>query len=182
MQQRRTQPHFSRHLEATRALIGYTADDEALVHATRGALLPHAGAIADAVYQHLLARPETAAFFTLADGQPDAKHLTERKESLKGWLALTLEAPLDERSAEFLVQVGRAHTRRGGHPDVRVRGRYLLTAMAFTQAALTPLLDAAIADRALLVRTVAAWNKLLMVHLDLFLSAYGSAEGSAHWY
>lgn len=175
-------PAFAQRLESVRAAIGYTDDDEERVHATRPLLLPHADAIAEAVYAHLLTVPETAAYFTLPDGRPDRAHLARRADSLKGWLVRTIEAPLDDDFAQYLAGIGRAHTRRGGDPAVFVKGRHLLSTMAFVQAALVDLLDPAIEDRKELLATIASWNKLLMVQLDLFLAVYGSAEGNAHWY
>jgi hypothetical protein len=174
-------PPVSQRLASTRATIGYTEDDERRVHATRPSLLPHADAIAEAVYAHLLSVPETAVYFTLPDGRPDRAHLARREDSLKGWLSRTLEAPLDEDFALYLVGIGRAHTRGGGDPAVFVRARHLVSTMAFVQAALVGLLDAAFEDRSELLAAIASWNKLLLVQLDLFLSAYGDDE-DAGWY
>lgn len=120
--------------------------------------------------------------FTQPDGRPDRAHLAARAESLAGWLRMAIEAPLDEPLAAYLAGIGPAHTRRGGSPAAPVRGRYLVVTMSFVQTALIGLLDPAIADRGELLRTIAAWNKLLMIHLDLFLAMYGSAEGNPHWY
>lgn len=165
-----------------RSLVAYTPDDEARVRATRNLLLPQADAIADAVYAHLLSHPETRLFFVRPDGTPDEEHLALRKKTLKEWLLNAIEGSLDERTADYLAGVGRAHARRGGDPNVRVKARYLLVTMSFAQTALSALLDSAIEDRAEMAATVRAWNKLLMLHLDLFLSVYDSAEATPHWY
>jgi hypothetical protein len=179
---RRRGPDFARWLESSRALVGYTAADEALVRGTRDIILPRADAIADAVYRHLLSHPETAIYFTLPDGRPDREHLAARAESLKAWLQSLIEAPLDERAASYAASVGRAHAQRGGRVSRRVKGRYMVVAIGFVAAALPPLLEGAIADRRELVATIAAWDKLLTIHLDLFLAVYGSAAGNPHWY
>lgn len=175
-------PDFNRHLATTRELVGYTDEDEARIHATRDVLLPQAGALADSVYGHLLSHPETAVHLTLPDGRPDHAHLAARTDSLKTWLQTLIEEPLDERIVSYAAGVGRAHTRRGGKSPRRVNGRYLVVTMSFVLAAVAPLLEEAIADRRELVATIAAWNKLLTIHLDLFLAVYGSAEGNPHWY
>ncbi|MDP9237809.1 MAG: protoglobin family protein [Chloroflexota bacterium] len=179
---RRSKQSFAQRLQSTRQLVGYTADDEERVRATRDMLLPQADAIAGAVYEYLLSHPETAVHFTQPDGRPDRAHLMARAESLTGWLRMAIEAPLDEQLSASLAGIGRAHTKRGGSAEARVRGRYLLVTMSFVQTALIGLLDPAIADRGELLRTIAAWNKLLMIHLDLFLAVYGSAEANPHWY
>jgi hypothetical protein len=179
---RRRGPDFARLLESSRALVGYTTADEALVYATRDIILPRADAIADAVYRHLLSHPETAIYFTLPDGRPDREQLAARAESLKAWLQTLIEAPLDERAANYAASVGRAHAQRGGRASHGVKGRYMVAAIGFVAAALPPLLEGAIADRGELVATIAAWDKLLAIHLDLFLAAYSSAAGNPHWY
>jgi Protoglobin len=179
---RRSKQIFVQRLESTTRLVGYTIDDEDRVWATRDVLLPRADAIAGAVYDHLLAHPETAVHFTQADGRPDRAHLAARADSLKGWLRMAIESPLNEALAAYLAGIGHAHTRRGGSPGARILGRYMLVTMSFVQTALIGLLDPAIPDRAELLLTIAAWNKLLMIHLDLFLAVYGSAEATPHWY
>jgi hypothetical protein len=179
---RRSMRDFARRLETAQALVGYTQADSERVWASRDLLLPHADAIASAVYEHLLSHPETAVHFTDPDGRPDRAHLDARARSLKEWLVATIEAPLDERFAAYLAGIGRAHTRRGGNPAIGVKGRYLLMTISFAQTALLSLLDAAIPDRAEFVATVGAWNKLLMIQLDMFLAVYGGAEGNPHWY
>ncbi len=162
--------------------MGYTARDESLVQATRIKISPYADAIAAGLYARLLSHPETADFFTLADGRPDRAHVDARAETFKVWLQTAIEAPLDERAATYLASVGRAHTGRGGNPQTRVKGRYLLAAISIIYAELIGVLDREIADRRLFVDTVTAWSKLLALHLDLFLAVYGSAEGNPHWY
>lgn len=175
-------PDFKRRLASTRALVAYGDEDEARVHATRHILLPHAEAMADAVYRHLLSHPETAVYFTLPDGRPDRAHLAARAESLTAWLQTLFEAPLDERMADFAAGVGRAHVRPAGPDGRSVKGRYLVVTMSIVLAAIGSLLEADIADREELVASIMAWDKLLTVHLDLFLAVYGSAESNPHWY
>lgn len=175
-------PDFKRRLASTRALVAYSDEDEARVHATRDILLPHAEAMADAVYRHLLSHPETAVYFTLPDGRPDRAHLAARVDSLKAWLQMLLEAPLEERTADFAAGVGRAHVRPAEPPGRSVKGRYLVVTMPFVLAAIASLLEKAVPDRVELVASIAAWDKLLTVHLDLFLAVYGSAESNPHWY
>jgi hypothetical protein len=162
--------------------VGYTAEDEARVRATGEILLPQADAIAGAVYRHLLSHPETAVYFTLPDGRPDRAHLAERADSLKAWLKSVIEAPLDDRAASYAASVGRAHAQRGGRSARRVKGRYMVVAICFCVSAFASMLEEAIPDRQELVATIVAWNKLLTIHLDLFLAAYGSAAGNPHWY
>lgn len=65
---RRRRPHFDERMAATKALVGYTPEDESKVAATGPLLVPHISAIAAEVYRGLLARPETASQFCDASG------------------------------------------------------------------------------------------------------------------
>jgi hypothetical protein len=179
---RRRGQGFAQRLEATRILVGYTEADAALVSATREVVLAQSDAIAGAFYEYLLSHRETAVHFARADGRTDREAVHARHASLKEWLSMAIEAPLDEQLSAYLAEVGRAHTGRGRGPVARVQARYLVAAMSFLNTELIGMLGDAIADRATLIASLAAWNKLLMIHLDLFLAVYASAEGTAHWY
>ena len=180
-QVRRAQ-HFVENVARARALVGYTPEDEQLVKVSAGAVLPHADEVARALYQHLLSRPETALYFTLADGRPDSAHIAARVDSLKAWLLHVIDSPLDERAVQYAAGVGQAHVRRseGGSPSVK--GRYMVASMAFLLAALTPFMADVIDDRRDLASTIVAWDKLLTIHLDLFLAVQASAAKTPHWY
>jgi hypothetical protein len=182
---RRARQQFAARLAATCALIGYTEEDGARVRATGEVIRAHAGAVADVVYEQLLSRPETAVHF-VRDGSRGGRggraYVAERSDALQAWLRLAVEAPLDEELAAHLAGIGRSHTARGGDPGVRVKGRFLLAAMSVVQAALADVLAREAESPREAARTIAAWNKLLMVHLDLLLAVYGAAEGNPHWY
>ncbi len=180
---RRGQQGFAQRLTNARAFVGHTERDEALVRATRDVVLAQSDAIVGAFYEYLLSHRETAVHFTRADGRTDREAVDARHASLKEWLTLAIEAPLDEQMSVYLAEVGRAHTGRGGRgPSARVNARYLVWATSFLQTELIGVLGDAISDRDTLLATIAAWSKLLMVHLDLFLTVYASGEGTAHWY
>jgi hypothetical protein len=179
---RRNRISFADRLERTKALAGYTTADEQQIQKSRDYIEPHVTAVVEHVYDRLTEQPETASAFARPDGRVDRTLLEERSRSLQAWLRMAIEAPLDARFAAQLAGIGRAHTRRGGSPSVRVYGRYLLIAMSIVMSELTMLLSAALTDSAELGAAVSSWNKLLMIHLDLFLAVYGAAEGNPHWY
>ncbi len=178
---RRTQA-FATQLAATRALVGFDERDEELVAATRDVVAASAGDVADKFYAHLLAHRETASAFTRADGRIDRELVAARHESLREWLTAAVEAPLDERLAAYLAGIARAHTGRGAGKGARVKARYMVAAMSFLQTSLIAVLGVSGLGADELLETVSAWNKLLMIHLDLFLAVYGGAGGTAHWY
>lgn len=173
---------FAQRLASSRAFMGYSDGDAALVRATRDVVLAQSDAIAGAVYAYLLSHRETAAHFTRADGRTDREAAEARQASFKEWLAIAIEAPLDAQLSAYLAEVGRSHTGRDRGANARVKARYVLALMGFVNTELIVILGSAIEDRATLVASIAAWSKLLMIHLDLFLAVYASAEGTAHWY
>ena len=144
--------------------IGFGEEDVRRIGKSRQVLLPVADAIVDAVYAHLVSWPETRPFFTDATGAPDTDFLAKRKETLTQWLLASLDVRLDAPFAEYLYRLGEAHRRAG------VPVRYITATIAFAQAALTGIIGEAMAegDR---TATIQAWNKLLMLELDLMLAS-----------
>ena len=153
-----------------------------MIRATGDVVLAQSDAIVEAFYDYLLSHRETAVHFARPDGQTDREAVARRHAPLKEWLLLAVEAPLDDQLSGYLAEVGRAHTGRGGSASGRVNARYLVWSMTFLQLEVARVLADAIPDSEALSRRTAAWTKLLMVHLDLFLTVYASGEGTAHWY
>ena len=120
--------------------------------------------------------------FARADGRTDRDTVEAHDASLKEWLTMAIEAPLDAQLSAYLAEVGRAHTGRGREPRARVEARHLLATVGFLQSELIRVLEGAIDERKTLVASISAWGKLLMIHLDLFLAMYASAERTGRWY
>ncbi len=179
---RRRGKGLTQRLVAARDLIGYGEEDEQLVYASREAVVAHSDVIVGAVYGHLQSHQETAVHFGRADGHTDRDTVRAHDASLREWLTVAIEAPLDAQLSAYLLEVGRAHTGRGREPKARVEARYLLATIGFLHAEIIRVLEGAIDERTTLVATITAWGRLLMIHLDLFLAVYASAEGTAHWY
>ena len=179
---RRGKQGFAQRLASAKAFLGYTDEDGALIRATGDVVLAQSDAIVEAFYDYLLSHRETAVHFARPDGQTDREAVARRHAPLKEWLLLAVEAPLDDQLSGYLAEVGRAHTGRGSGASGRVNARYLVWSMTFLQLEVARVLADAIPDSATLLAANAAWTKLLMVHLDLFLAVYASGEGTAHWY
>ena len=179
---RRRGQGFAQRLASTREFVGYTEEDEHLVRASRETVSAHSDVIVRAVDAYLLSHQETAVHFARADGRTDRETVEAHDASLKEWLMMAIEAPLDAQLSTYLAEVGRAHTGRGREPQARVEARHLLATMSFLHTELIGVLEGAIDERKRLIATILAWSKLLMIHLDLFLAVYASAEGTAHWY
>jgi hypothetical protein len=58
-----------------------------------------------------------------------------------------------------------------------VAPRYIIGTIAFYQAAIADILQQGMADAAAAARTSVAWNKWLMVGLELLLSGYLAHDG-----
>lgn len=178
----RGRAQFGVRLLRTRAIIGFTRKDEAAVTATAPKMVANAEQIVKRVYSRLLREPETAEHFHREGESIDAPHLVERRNTLQEWLRMAANAPMDDRLAEYLAEVGRAHSRRGGRRGGRVRGRYLLLMMSIIEEEIVQTLRGQGTDPPGTVDAVMAWHKLLAIHLDMLLAAYSGVEGNAHWY
>lgn len=178
---RRRRSHFDERLDTTSAIVGLTPEDDACIAESRATIASQIPQVADDVYRALLSRPETAAYFTNAQGVVDSAQVTMRREAFEDWLHAVVEDPLDEETAAFLASVGRAHA-RGEETGGRVKARYLLGTISRVQSSFLTILADTIADPKTLGACSAAWCKRLSIHLDLLLAVYGSTESSAHWY
>lgn len=98
--------------------------------------------------------------FARADGRTDRETVEAHDASLKEWLTMAIEAPLDAQLSACLAEVGRAHTGRGREPRARVEARYLLATISFLQSELIGVLDGAIAERRTLVATISGVGQI----------------------
>ena len=181
LQGRRRRSHFDERLDATRQLVGLTPEDEACIDDSRSPIAAHIGDVADDVYRGLLAQPETAAHFADARGVIDGGQIAMRRETFEEWLRSVVDNPLDAETAEYLASVGHAHV-RPEHTEHRIKARYLVSTISRVQALFTVILSGSYSEPEKLGRYVTAWNKRLMIHLDLLLAVYGATESTAHWY
>ena len=154
--------------------VGFTEDDLALVRGSGPILLAHAEELTTAVYDHFLQFPPTARFFLTPAGEIDQARLDRRKHSLARWLRHTIDFQLDEQFPVFLLAMGVVHS----NPSLErgylgsVPARFMIGTMSFAQTAIASVLSAEVADPAQALRTSLAWNKLLMLQLDVLLAGY----------
>jgi hypothetical protein len=154
------------------AFAGLGEDDVALIRRTAPAVLRHEAALTTALYDHFLRFPATARFFLRPDGSPDGERIERRKHSLGRWLRETAEVAIDEGSAYYLLGVALSHSHREYGPGGSIPPQFMVGAMSLTQAALAGVFEAEIPDARLALRTATAWNKLLLVHLNVLLLGY----------
>ncbi|MBI3325176.1 MAG: protoglobin family protein [Nitrospinae bacterium] len=146
--------------------------DIALIRRSAPAILKHERDITDALYDHFLKFPPTARFFLLPDGTPDQQRLERRKHSLGRWLRETAEAALSHDFAYYLLAVGLSHSHRAVGPGGTVPPHFMVGTMSLAQTAFARIFQAELDDLPQAFEATLAWNKLLLLHLNVLLLGY----------
>ena len=154
------------------AFVGLGEEDMALIRRTAPLVLAHEEALTSALYDHLLKFPATARFFVKEDGSPDRERIERRKHSLARWLREAAEIATREGSAYYVLGVALSHSHRGQRPGGQIPAQFMVGAMSLTQSALAGILEAELADPREALHASAAWNKLMLVHLNVLLIGY----------
>jgi hypothetical protein len=158
-----------------RELAAFVQLDERDVEAIRASaplVLRHETALTAAVYEHFLQHPAAARFFLGPDGAPDVERLERRKHSLARWLRETALVSLDTGGFYGLLGIGIAHSHRTHGPGGAIPPELVVGAMSLVQTALARILLDELGDaRAALVASM-AWNKLLLLQLNVLLHGY----------
>jgi hypothetical protein len=152
--------------------IGLTDADMALVRRSAPALLKHEGTITEALYEHFLQFPAAARFFLLPDGRPDQPRLERRKHSLGRWLRDTAEAAMTHDFVYALLAIGLSHSHRSFGPGGKVPPHLMVGAMSLAQSAFARILRQELGDLEEAFEASLAWNKLLLLHLNVLLVGY----------
>ena len=149
-------------------------DELDLLQATSGPILEHAEELTNQVYDNFLRFPETRKFFLEPDGEVDEDRLTRRKHSLARWLLGSIEFKIDEDYPIRVLATGIVHSHPPSHRAHLgpVPGRFMVASMSFIQTAVAQILEAGLDDPDLALRASVAWNKMLMVQLDILLAGY----------
>jgi hypothetical protein len=152
--------------------VGLTEADLAVVRRSAPALLKHERAITDALYEHFLKFPAAARFFLLPDGTPDQSRLQRRKHSLGRWLHETAEAAMSHDFLYYLLAVGLSHSHRSFGPGGKVPPHLMVGAISLVQSAFARILREELSELVEAFEASLAWNKLLLIHLNLLLIGY----------
>jgi hemoglobin-like flavoprotein len=160
-------------------LVGLSEQDRQLIKTSSAVIMPHAGRLNDIVYDQLLQHPESRKFFVTDDDQPDAKRIEDNKQTMITWLRATATANLNEGFVRYLVGISQMHRNIPIHRTnlSPVAPRYIIGTISFYQTAIADILHQQMADPALASRTSVAWNKWLMVGLELLLAGYLAHDG-----
>ena len=154
--------------------VGFTDDDLELLRASGPLLIDRADDLAAAVDEHFLSYPATARYFLTRDGEVNETRLTRRKHSLARWLRNSIEFNIDEQFPVFLLAVGVVHSNppapAGRHGSVPAR--FMTGTISFIQTQIASTLAEEMDDPVAAMRTAIAWNKMLMLQLDVLLAGY----------
>lgn len=163
---------LERYVSELAAFVGLDAADVTAIRESAPAVLAHEGALTTALYEHFLGFPATARFFLSADGTPDRARIERRKHSLARWLKETAEVALTHDFVYYLLSVGIAHSHRDYGPGGKIPPQFMVAAMSLTQTALADIFRRELPDPERALAAAIAWNKLLMLHLNVLLISY----------
>jgi signal transduction histidine kinase len=144
-------------------------DDAKLVKETGDALRNNITELMDEFYEKQLSYSTTASFFLNPDGTPKPEFRRAR-EGISHFLLSLAEGNFDRSFAESAAHIGDVHTR------LKLEKRYMVGAASFLQQKIAVLvaqkLEKENADSSYIMKAVAAWQKLLIITLDLMLRNY----------
>jgi len=154
------------------AFTGLNDDDVKIIRQTAPMILKHEGAITSALYEHFLQFPSTAQFFLTPEGNPDEQRLERRKHSLARWLRETAAVAMTHDFVYHLLAVSLSHSHRSHGPGGKIPPQFMIGAMSLAQTTFASLLRDEMGDVAQAFDAAMAWNKLLLLHLNVLLLGY----------
>jgi hypothetical protein len=152
--------------------VGFTAEDIDVIRRSAPCLLKHERLLTDALYEHFLKFPATARFFLLPDGTPDQARLERRKHSLGRWLRETAEAAMTHDFLYALLAIGLSHSHRSFGPGGKIPPHLMVGAMSLVQSSFAQIFRDELNDLPEAFKASVAWNKLLLIHLNVLLVGY----------
>ncbi len=156
--------------------VGFTDADEQAIITSKPLIEKHLPRIVSEFYDHLLRYPPTRKFFLKADGTLDEAYLQLRMRHNANFWRRTADGNYDDEYAGYIAYVGRAHTTYGADPKIYIPERYVIGQVGFVQHAIGQALQNELhnKDEEFEHRAMEAWDKLLMVVLEVLARAYGS--------
>lgn len=154
------------------AFVGLDEADVATIRSTAPIVLRYETALTSALYEHFLKFPATARFFLKDDGSPDMQRLDRRKHSLGRWLRETAEVAMTHDFVYYLLAVSISHSHRQHGPGGKIPPQFMVGAMSIAQTAFARVFQAELPEMSQVLEATLAWNKLLLVHLNVLLLGY----------
>ena len=154
--------------------VGLGQEELDIIQSTRELVVARGEELTAAVYDHFLKFPETRRFFLEEGGAVDEEKLDRRKRSLLRWLTGSIDFKINEDYPIRLLATGIVHSHPPSHRAHlgSIPSRFMVGSMSFMQTALAQLFSAEIDDPRESQQASVAWNKLLMVQLDILQAGY----------
>jgi nitrite reductase (NADH) small subunit len=173
---KRGAPDAGKYFRYMAEFVGFRADDERAIMQSRPIIEKHLPKIIADFYDHLLRYPPTRKFFLNKAGEVDQDYLELRMRHNANFWLRTLEGNYDDTYASYVDYVGRAHTTHGADPSIYIPERYVIGQVGFMQHAISQAITEELRDKdeEFEDRAVEAWDKLMMVILELLSRAYGN--------
>ena len=154
--------------------VGLTDEDLDLIRASGPLVQAKLQSFVDHIYDHFLEYPESRKFFVHDNGSPDRKRIDDNKLTMIRWMMNNCLAHINDGFSRYVAAIGIMHYSVAVHrpPLPPVPYKYLIGVISMYQTNLAALFDAEMDNEELAAKTSLAWNKLLMVELDLILAAY----------
>ncbi len=156
------------------AFVGLSQNELDIIESTRELVLSKGEEITAEVYDHFLRFQETRRFFLNEENAVDDDRLERRKHSLLRWLRGSLDFKIDEDYPVRLLATGIVHSHPPSHRAHMgsVPSRFMIGSMSYVQTLLAGIFHSEIEDREEAHRASVAWNKMLMVQLDILQAGY----------
>ena len=163
--------------ERLREIIRYvnlTEEDRGLIRSTGPIVRRYSDQLTTEVYDLIFEFPSAGRFFSYADGSPDPRRVKDNKDSMMQWLNYLSQAPSNDAFARYLISVSAMHRdipiHRPGLPPVPTQ--FVIGTISFYQTRLIEIFEDELGDLRKAAKASVAWNKMLMVSLDILLGAY----------
>jgi nitrite reductase/ring-hydroxylating ferredoxin subunit/hemoglobin-like flavoprotein len=155
--------------------IGLSKEDVSAIQQTAPVIEHHLPEIVAKFYSHLLRYPPTRKFFLKKDGSIDQEYVELRMRHLTNFWLHAAKGNFDEEFARYVDYVGRAHTSHGADPKIYVAERYVIGQVGFMQHAISEAItsDLRNVNEELETTAIEAWDRLIMVILEMLARAYG---------
>jgi Protoglobin len=161
---------FAARMRFLEEFVGFAHADWEALGESAAVLSPRLPELLDAIYDQLLAFDDTRRLFTGPEDTIDPRYLAIRKEHLSEWLLALAGGGDRRRLATYLSMVAARHTGASGDPERVVPPRYIVALTSFIQSEIWQAVFDALPGQASRVRRLGlAWNKILMIQLELFL-------------
>lgn len=152
--------------------VGFTAEDARIIRQTKPVIVKHMSRIIGEFYEKVLRYPPTRKHFLKRDGTVDQEYLELRMRHQANFWLRTAEGVFDDDYASYVDYVGRAHTSRGADPNIYIAERYVIGQVGFLQHAIKESINQEYAGEDFGFTAIQAWDKLMMVLLELLARAY----------